>query len=141
MATENEVRQYLAYWFQAGKGLVINSGQGYCRPDRVIQGDRYSLEFEQCWDQVQASDAGDCYLEGTSQTISDLLSPSWDVSPCARCGMPVPMISIGVASMQCPCNDMPTWPNQDLPQPRSPINSSDRLGKIRERLTASEPGD
>ncbi|MGF1496633.1 MAG: hypothetical protein ACFB8W_07390 [Elainellaceae cyanobacterium] len=138
MATENEVRQYLAYWFQAGKGLVIDGGRGYCRPSRVIQGDRYSPEFEQCWNQVQTADSGDCYLEGTSQTIADLLSPSWDVSPCARCGMPVPMVSVGMPPVECPCSDLPTWPNQDLPQPRSPINSSDRLSKIHQRLMASE---
>lgn len=134
MASEQDVRQYLAYWFQLGKRLVIRGGESFCLPRPVIQGDRYSQEFESCWQQVRSGNAGDCYLEGTSQTIAELLSPAWEVNPCSRCEMPVPVKGQGVATLECPCIDLPGWPNMELPQPRAPISSQVVIGQVRDRL-------
>jgi hypothetical protein len=134
MASQAQVRQYLAYWFQLGKKIMIHNGKAALLPQPVIQGDRYSDEFEDCWRQVTAADAGDCYLEGTSQTVTELLSPNWDVNPCARCEMPVPMPDLGVRSLDCPCSDLPFWPNTSVPQPRSPISNQAQLTQIRDRL-------
>ncbi len=134
MASETLVRQYLAYWFQLGKGVVIHNGKDVVLPQPVIEGDRYSRAFEQCWEQLCQADAGDCYLEGTSQTIRELLSPSWEILPCARCTMPVPIRDAGIGSLDCPCTDLPTWPNLELPLPRSPVNSQMVLTNIRTRL-------
>lgn len=134
MASSAQVKQYLAYWFQLGKKIQVNGGKEALLPQPVIQGDRYSDEFENCWQRVTAADAGDCYLEGTSQTVAELLSPAWEVNPCARCEMPVPVPNLGVKSLECPCNDLPSWPDTSIPQPRSPVSSQAQLSQIRDRL-------
>lgn len=135
MASEQQVKRYLAYWFQLGKKVVIRNGQSSVLPQLVISGERYSDQFEQIWQQLISPDSGDCYLEGTSETIRDLLTPKWDISPCARCKMPVPMINVGMPPELCPCSDLPTWPNTELPAPRDPVNSTGRLQAIRDRLS------
>ncbi len=75
MASEQQVKQYLAYWFQLGKRLLIRGGEEALLPVPVIQGDRYSQAFEDCWKKISAPNAGDCHLEGTGQTIAELLTP------------------------------------------------------------------
>ena len=134
MASEQQVRQYLAYWFQLGTKILIRNGQVALLPQPVIQGDRYSDEFERCWQQVLSLESGDCYLEGTSQTIAELLTPAWEMLPCSRCSMPVPLRSSGLPPDNCPCHELPTWPNTEVPLPRSPINSQTHLADIRNRL-------
>lgn len=134
MASQEHVRQYLAYWFQLGKRVLIHGGRESMLPQPVIQGNRYSAEFEACWRRIMTAGAGDCYLEGTPQTIQELLSPTWDISPCSRCDMPVPMLSLGATVPSCPCSDMPSWPDLGLPRPRSPVDSNAHLSQIRDRL-------
>lgn len=138
MASEHQVRQYLAYWFQLGKKVAIDNGETVILPEPVIQGDRYSQEFEDCWQLVRAPESGDCYLEGTHQTIAELLSPAWDIMACARCSMPVPMPTIGTPPLECPCIDLPNWPNLEIPLPRAPISSQSRLIEIRDRLMKNQ---
>lgn len=134
MASEQQVRQYLAYWFQLGKPVLVHGGQEALLPRPVIRGNRYSDEFEACWERLQSPEAGDCYLEGTNYTIAELLTPAWEINPCSRCSMPVPIRSVGIQPLECPCIDIPDWPNTELPKPRSPINSQALLLKIRNRL-------
>ncbi len=138
MASEHDVKRYLAHWFQLGKPLVVRNGQDTVLPTSVIRGDRYSAEFEALWQQVTAPDAGDCYLQGTSQTIAELLTTRWEIDPCARCAMLVPMQSFGLPPEECPCSDLPTWPNTELPMPRSPVSTTGRLGNLRDRLNSVE---
>lgn len=133
MASAQEVRRYLAYWFQLGKRVLIRNRQQSLLPQPVIEGDRYSQEFEDCWQHI-AADSENCHLEGTDETIAELLTPAWAVSPCARCYMPVPIRHIGLPPLACPCNDLPNWPNTESPQPRSPVNSQTQLMSIRDRL-------
>jgi hypothetical protein len=134
MATIHQVKEYLAFWFQLGKRIVIPPEPEFWLPEPIFQNGQYSLEFEACWRRLMQTDAQDAYLEGTEQTVQQLLEPSWDITACARCAMPVPMISLGVSSGDCPCGDLPSWPNTELPSPRSAINSSRQLAAIRERL-------
>ena len=134
MASEQQVKTYLAYWFQLGKKLLWLNGQAELSPQSVINGDRYSSEFENCWQKIMTIKGQDCYLEGTTSTIAELLSPAWQITDCARCAMPVPMVDIGTPALECPCNDLDTWPNSELPQPRSPVDSSSRLRAIEARL-------
>jgi len=134
MASEHQVRQYIAYWFQLGKKVLIHNGKEALLPQPVIQGDRYSEEFESCWQKIISPASGDCHLEGTQETIAQLLAPGWDVSPCGRCQMPVPIKTVGMPPELCPCNDLPNWPNTEVPQPRSPVSSQSRLIEIRDRL-------
>ncbi|WAL62683.1 hypothetical protein [Thermocoleostomius sinensis] len=134
MASSDQVKRYLAYWFQLGKPLVLNDGQETLLPQPVLQNNHYSPEFEACWNRVLEFDGHRCYLEGTSQSIHELLSSQWEIESCARCAMPVPMVSLGAQTLDCPCNDLNTWPNNELPQPRSPIDSQAQLNQIRDRL-------
>lgn len=135
MASEQEVRQYLAYWLQLGKRVIVNNGEQVLKPKIVIQSDQYSQEFENCWQQLKSSNSlSESYLEGTEQSIAELLSPAWEMNSCARCAMPVLIPSVGVPSLSCPCNDLPTWPNTEVPAPRSPVNSQAQLADIRDRL-------
>lgn len=140
MASEKKVKRYLAYWFQLGKKVLLGNGQEELLPQSVIEGDRYSREFEACWQRILSSNAGDCYLEGTEQSIQQLLTPAWDITDCVRCGMPVPTFEIGMPSPTCPCYDLPSWPNLELPLPRSPVNSSDHLNTIKDRLHKTREG-
>jgi hypothetical protein len=134
MATPHDVRQYLAYWFQLGKQVIAVDLSQSIAPSTVITGDRYSDAFETCWHCIQANPSA-YYLEGTTQTIAELLSSKWELIPCARCSMPIPMPSLGLPdSGGCPCSDLPMWPNLELPQPRSPVNSHDALSNIHDRL-------
>jgi hypothetical protein len=134
MASEQQVKRYLAYWFQLGKKVVIHNGDSAVLPQSVIAGDRYSDEFEKIWELILSPKSGDCYLEATHQTIAELLTPNWEIEPCVRCEMPVPLINIGLPPELCPCNDLPTWPNTEIPAPREPISNHMQLRIIRDRL-------
>jgi hypothetical protein len=133
MASEDQVKQYLAYWFQLGKPVLTQPVSAPLLPTPVIQGDRYSAAFEECWQQICANPSA-YHLEGTIQTIADLLSPAWEIHPCSRCSMPVPVRTIGIAELECPCIDLPDWPNTNIPAPRLPISSQEQLLSIRKRL-------
>ena len=133
MASEQAVKEYLAYWFQLGKKVVIGSNQTVI-PQQIMQGGGYSKEFENCWQQITAPNVRNSYLEGTPETISELLTENWQISPCARCTMPVPRLDVGIASLLCPCTDLSNWPNTKLPAPRSPVNSQAKLTDICDRL-------
>ncbi|MBD1827970.1 hypothetical protein NDI47_21205 [Microcoleus vaginatus GB1-A2] len=134
MASESEVRKYIAYWFQLGKKVLIRSGSEALLPKSVIAGDRYSREFEECWQKILSPDSGDCYLQGTNETIAQLLTPGWEISGCARCAMPVVFKKTGMPPESCPCHDLPNWPDTEMPQPRSPVSTKSQLSGIRDRL-------
>lgn len=134
MAWEQQVKQYLAYWLQLGKKVLIRNGAEALLPKPVIQGDRYSQEFEQCWQIITSPTSGDCYLEGTKETVAELLTAEWDITSCSRCSMPIPLKQVGMPPLLCPCNDLSGWPNQEVPLPRSPIDNKIHLSKIRDRL-------
>ncbi len=136
MASQEEVKQYFAYWFQLGKKVVLGNGVERLLPQPVIRDASYSPEFEQCWQRIISPTSGDCYLEGTHETIAELLTPAWDLTSCGRCEMPVPMRSVGMPVLLCPCNDLPSWPNTELPSPRQPVDTQVQLKEIRDRLLA-----
>jgi hypothetical protein len=135
MATTQEVKEYLAHWFQLGKSVVMAKNNIVLLPRTVIAGDRYSEDFEKCWQQITSSETSDYYLEGTHQTIAELLTPSWEITGCSRCNMPVAMRSLGMPAAICPCHYLLNWPNTELPAPRCPIDTQDYLKQIHNRLT------
>ncbi|MGA1476759.1 MAG: hypothetical protein ACO4AI_16670, partial [Prochlorothrix sp.] len=131
MAQHEQVRAYLACWFQLGKGVVIHrTGEVLC-PYPVLQGNHYSPEFESCWQRVAQQE---CYLEGTCQWIADLLSGHWDLVQCPRCSLLVPQPQGVYFDMRCPCHDLPGWPNTAIPQPRAPISIRNHLRAIQSRI-------
>ena len=134
MASTYQVKQYLAYWLQLGKKVAINNGDRRLLPEKIIVGDRYSEEFEAVWQQILSPNSGDCYIEGTDETIAELLTAQWEIVSCSRCVMPIAMRTQGMPANYCPCSDLSTWPNSDLPHPRSPVSSESHLSSIRDRI-------
>lgn len=142
MASATQVRTYLAHWFQLGKKLLWRNGEKELLPRPVTQGDqpfgiapqRFSSEFENCWQKIMSIGGKDCYLEGSNETIEELLSSVWNISSCNQCNMPVPLIELGTQPLACACNDLENWPNFELPAPRSPVNNSAQLNRIKSRL-------
>jgi hypothetical protein len=134
MASFTEVKEYLAHWFQLGKKVYIDNGDTELLPQHIFHNMDYSAEFERCWELILADQSGNCYLEGTSQTIAQLLTPSWDLVDCARCNMPIPLPVAGIPAENCSCEDLPNWPNHDLPSPISPIAVRSKLIDLQNRL-------
>ena len=141
MASPEKVKRYLAYWFQLGKKLVINDSQEITMSDSVVKGDRYSEEFEACWQDIIDREGKNYYLEGTEPSLQKLLSSQWQIRSCARCSMPIPKQELGSQTLDCPCVDLPSWPNFELPLPRAPIDSNSRIGNIASRLTSKNTTD
>ena len=134
MATATEVKTYLAHWFQLGKKLIWGNKEAELLPTKIIEGDRFSTQFEECWQKIMSINGKDCYLEGSTTTIEELLSSAWSINNCAVCSMPVPIVNTGIQPLGCVCSDLDNWPNSDLPAPRSPINNKTQLNKINARL-------
>lgn len=133
MASADQVKKYLAYWFQVGKPLICPRGDRRILPRTIVVGDRYAKEFEECWQQLTAPECRDCYLEGTNQTLGELLSPRWEIFNCVRCAMPIPIDELGLQT-GCPCFDLHSWPNLDAPIPHCPYNVRAQLTLIHQRL-------
>jgi hypothetical protein len=134
MASQNQVKQYLAHWFQLGKKVWIRNGVESRLPQPVVQGERYSQEFEDCWNEILSPESGECYLDGTEQTIETLLSSAWEIESCGRCSLLVPIKTAGMPATCCPCSNLPTWPNLDAPLPRLPVSTRLYLLNICHRL-------
>ncbi|MEM8675861.1 MAG: hypothetical protein AAGF83_18605 [Cyanobacteria bacterium P01_G01_bin.67] len=137
MASATEVKTYLAHWFQLGKRLVWQNGEAELLPEKIIQGDSYTPEFEACWARIMSVGGQDCYVVGSAATIQELLSPGWAIDQCARCAMPVPVVEIGTQPLDCACSDLDNWPNTELPKPHPPVDSQMQLNNISQRLKAN----
>jgi hypothetical protein len=131
MATIAQVKQYLADWFQVGKPVICPLGDRLILPKIILEGNAYSAEFEACWQKLQVN--RDCYLQGTQQTIAELLSDRWEISDCPRCAMPMAFDVVGLKN-GCPCTDLADWPNIGLPKPHCPYSARQQLAKIQKRL-------
>lgn len=138
MASLQQVQQYLALWFQVGQGVVVSrTGKTYC-PQPVLSQGQYSLEFQQCWEQLAHIGFDQCCLDGTVLSLEELLSPAWEITDCARCLMPIALPIGKVQSPTCPCSDSPTWPNFDLPMPHVPAGANISLQRICDRIAAGD---
>ena len=141
MASQENVKRYLACWFQLGKKLILDRGQEVTFTGSVVNGDRYSPEFEACWQEIMAHEGKNYYVEGTEHTLDVLLSPAWEIFSCSRCNMPVPKRELGVQDPSCPCVDLPSWPNLELPIPRAPIANKPHMQSIKSRLLSKSTID
>ena len=137
MASATQVRDFLAHWFQLGKPVLLPGNRGQRLPVPIFRQGQYSQEFEECWRQIMITHGQDCYLSGCHQSIATLLSPAWDVTACARCSMPVYLPTLGLTDSPCPCNDLSTWPNYDVPMPRPAVQDDQHLSQIQARLARS----
>ena len=133
MANVQQVKQYLAYWFQVGKPLIVPQENRQLLPSTITAGENYTSEFNAFFDELLSPRHDDSYLEGSPYTLKELLSSRWSLSPCARCTMPIPVDNIGL-NTGCPCADLEEWPNLDLPLPHCPNNVREQLTVIHQRL-------
>lgn len=140
MATQLQVKEYIAYWFQLGKRITVSNGTEFFCPKSVLHGDCYSAEFESCWQQILTADLGNCYLEDTTQTIAQLLTPNWELTQCARCQIPIPTKITGTLPGTCLCDELANWPNLDLPAPHLPLGNRKYLDKICSDLVKKQEG-
>ena len=135
MATRTLVKNYLAQWMQMGKGLSLSIYGEEIHIHKVVQGEKYSSAFNELWEQVSNDQSQEAYLSGTDQTISDLLSPKWDVIACARCNLLVPSLDLGArVPVCCPCDDIPNHPNLNSIAPRIPVTLVEHLDGLCDRL-------
>ena len=141
MASEAQVKEYLACWLQLGKQLGLNGGRNTISIQTVIADNSFSRDFEDCWNRLRKNEAGVCYLDGTQVTVEQLLSPRWAIIDCARCSMPIPVPIAGIAPNTCPCHNLDDWPNCELPMPRIPVNSEQMLLILIRKLQQGEEID
>jgi hypothetical protein len=135
MASAANVKKYLAYWLQLGQGMRLPQRSTVVKPRSILADGQYSPEFEALWQQLQNPQiAVDSYLEGTTQTIAQILSPEWEIHSCPRCELPVPIRVQGLPAEGCPCCDIPHLPNFETILPREPVKSQDVLAHICDRL-------
>ena len=143
MASQSQVKHYLALWFQAGQRALGKGAGGqhdsiqFC-PQPVFQGHQYTPEFEQAWSQILKHPAN-FHLDGGSVLIADLLSNTWEIIPCGNCLMPVPASILGSKAEPCPCHALASWPNTELPMPRLPVNNQAHLRNLFQRLKQQAP--
>ncbi|GAB4210963.1 MAG: hypothetical protein OHK0012_02530 [Synechococcales cyanobacterium] len=132
MASPAAVRQYLSCWWQLGKSVIDHSPQGTFPlvPALLLTPEGMSVHFESLCDQI-LEEPERYHLSGTDETIADLLSERWELLPCARCQLPIPIKCIGPQQSPCPCSDSAIWPNPATLPPR--LISSHGL---RQRITA-----
>jgi len=140
MASVQKVQSFLAYWFQLGKPVVLQHRNTTCLPTPVFQGAQLSPAFQACWQQIMEHPEHS-FLAGTDENLAELLSDEWDIEGCARCTMPLPMPVRGVKLSPCPCADLPTWPNDDVPPPRAAVCNHTQLDDIRQRLHGQATDD
>jgi hypothetical protein len=133
MATELDLKNFVACWMQLGKGVYQPTGE-LIHLAKVLQGEQYNPEFETLWQDLSSFGLQNVYLEGTSVSLSALNTELWEIVPCARCTMPVALPIGNTASCICPCHDLQGWPNSELPTPRPPVANKAHFDRILKRL-------
>lgn len=136
MASRTLVKTYLAQWMQMGKSVHLVQQNKEIFIHKIIQGEKYSSGFNQLWLEISTTKAQEAYLNGTDQTISDLLSNRWEIIPCARCNLLLPCLDMGARKpISCPCDDLIGHPNLDSIAPHPPIKTLNHLDNLCDRLT------
>ncbi len=133
MALATDVKKYVACWMQLGTQVQMGN-ESPVQLGQIVQGARYSKEFEALWDRI-VDRAEAAYLSGAPTSIQKLMEPTWDIIHCARCVMPVAVLNAGVQPTDCPCQELDNWPNSELPCPRPPVDSKTQLEGIQNRLS------
>ena len=135
MASRTLVKNYIAQWMQMGKSISLSTQGKQVSIYKIINGEEYSSLFNQLWDEISTTKADEAYLDGTDQTIDDLLSDRWEIIGCARCSLLVPSLDLGPrVPVCCPCDDLPTHPNLDLVAPHVPVKLSTAINELCDRL-------
>lgn len=135
MASRTFVKNYIAQWMQMGKSVSLSTQGEQVSIYKILDGEEYSSSFNKLWDEISTTKADQAYLDGTDQTINDLLSDRWEIIGCARCSLLVPSLDLGPrVPVCCPCNDLPSHPNLDLVAPHVPVKLSTAINGLCDRL-------
>ena len=151
MATQEQVKAYVACWLQMGKTIDVEQRDRahQLRPRTVLDDGQYSPEFERNWRYI-CRFAERCYLSGTSESIRDLFQERWEIASCSRCKLLLPLPAPGAQETSpCPCADVDYWPNVDALQPRIAVlplpedevqesHEQKDMHRLRKRLAAIE---
>lgn len=135
------VKRYFAMWLQMGKKVFIENQNKLLGMNCVVRGESYTNKFEQLWSEISDPRLGDVYLEGTDESVQELLSPKWEVIACARCAMPVPVGMGPQVAQVCPCDDLGVSPNLEAIAPREPVITAKHLSSIMSRLQQGASSD
>ncbi|MEN9203213.1 MAG: hypothetical protein Q6K80_06720 [Thermostichus sp. DG_1_6_bins_120] len=144
MAAPNQVKAYVACWLQLGKAVLWDRPAGLerLRPEPLLGLGSLSQEFQLSWQRMNL-DPWHCYLEGTQESLGQLLSPAWEIQSCGRCGLPVPLPMTPATPVgPCPCSDLKEWPNSTTVPPRvqdEQFLQRAELRAIHQRLKAQDP--
>lgn len=134
MATEEEVKSYLAYWFQVGKNVEIGTNREKKNVNKIfsLSSNEYSQEFNSLWEKI-VEEADTSFLEDTSFSIKKLLSSEIEIVACSVCNA---IVASGIffTNNSCICSNIPLWPNLDIPQPKKLLDSNCALLKIVQKL-------
>jgi hypothetical protein len=140
MASPTEVKHYLSCWFQLGKEVILSdpAGARRIRPNRILSIENLSSEFEECWQTIYAA-AHSCALEGTNETIAELLTDRWEITECARCHLSIPLPARGATPEwpPCPCSNLHHWPSFETLPPRcsgDTFSQTARFSRLRQSL-------
>lgn len=134
MATTDQLQASLACWFQLNKAVLdTRSGDRLQCPSPLAAG-RYSPEFDGLWQHLTQQGLHHFCFEGHGVSLANLLDGTWEILPCARCSMPIPLRSLGLSPINCVCADLENWPNFDLPAPRAPLDWRQSLVNLQTRL-------
>jgi hypothetical protein len=137
MASRTLVKNYIAQWMQMGKSVSLSTQGEQVSIYKILNGEEYSSLFNKLWDEISTTKADQAYLDGTDQTIDDLLSDRWEIIGCARCSLLVPSLDLGPrVPVCCPCDDLPSHPNLDLVAPHVPVKLSTAINGLCDRLIA-----
>lgn len=112
MATELEIKQFVAEWMNVGK--IVMSPMGELRAQSLDSAYRYTPEYDKLWSYLWKRKTK-CYLLGTTQTF-DKLERAWELSRCIHCDLPV-MLPIGYYPSQFgsePCVALGLWPHNSF---------------------------
>lgn len=143
MASSEQVKQYIASWLQLGRSILVedNGDTRGISAAKVIEGDRYTQDFEEIWQLISTSKSDRSYLQGTNETVAQLLAPSWEIVHCSLCNMLIALPQVGAKAAPCPCHDLSGWPDNNLPIPTGAHDSQFSLQKICQRLNISNTND
>jgi hypothetical protein len=82
MATQDQVREFLAHWFQLGKPVVLAEDRGECLPSPMFYKGGYSQSFEDCWHQIMVTSGQGCYLRAPPKALPPCSRPPGNCRLC-----------------------------------------------------------
>jgi signal transduction histidine kinase len=95
MADLKALKSYVAYYVSRGKSIRSPFQGDLSFQGIVYQHTGYHPQFQQFWESLQQQrDFDELSIVGDRLSFQQLLQQDWDISPCARCDLPIPTPSV-----------------------------------------------